>query len=79
MTPSAVENDCWGARRKSRRRSCRPIPKLVTEDHYGGFPTVLLRLDKIVEKEQRALLTAAGPASAGESDDRKTAFHVPRS
>jgi hypothetical protein len=33
--------------------------KFFTENHYRGFPAVLVRLDKISEKELRALLTAA--------------------
>ncbi len=30
-----------------------------TEDHYRGFPAVLVRLDKVSEKELRGLLTLA--------------------
>jgi len=33
--------------------------KFFTEDHYKGFPAVLVRLKKVGEKEMRALLTAA--------------------
>jgi hypothetical protein len=33
--------------------------KFFTESHYRGFPAVLVRLDKIAEKELRALLTVA--------------------
>lgn len=33
--------------------------KFFTEDHYRGFPAVLVRLDKISSKELRGLLTAA--------------------
>ena len=33
--------------------------KFFTDDHYRGFPAVLVRLDKISAKELRALLTAA--------------------
>jgi hypothetical protein len=48
------------ARPKRRKRSCPLIRKnSFTENHYRGFPAVLVRLDKISEKELRALLTAA--------------------
>jgi hypothetical protein len=60
--PAARGSTCWPcvARRKRRKRSCPPIrKKFFTEDHYRGFPAVLVRLDKIPEKELRALLTAA--------------------
>ena len=33
--------------------------KFFTEDHYRGFPAVLVRLDRITEKELHALLAAA--------------------
>ena len=33
--------------------------KFFTDDHYRGFPAVLVRLDKVSAKELRALLTAA--------------------
>jgi hypothetical protein len=33
--------------------------KFFTEDHYRGFPAVLVRLDEISRDELRALLTAA--------------------
>jgi hypothetical protein len=33
--------------------------KFFTEDHYRGFPAVLVRLDRIAEMELGALLTAA--------------------
>jgi hypothetical protein len=33
--------------------------KFFTEDHYRGFPAVLVRLDEVSKDEMRALLTAA--------------------
>jgi hypothetical protein len=65
--PAVRGSRCWPcvARRKRRKRSRPPIRKnssrkiTFTEDHYRGFPAVLVRLDKIPEKELRALLTAA--------------------
>jgi hypothetical protein len=33
--------------------------KFFTDDHYRGFPAVLVRLDKVSANELRALLTAA--------------------
>ncbi len=33
--------------------------KFFTEDHYRGFPAVLVRLDEVSQDELRALLTAA--------------------
>jgi hypothetical protein len=33
--------------------------KFLTEDHYRGFPAVLVRLDEVSKDEMRVLLTAA--------------------
>jgi hypothetical protein len=41
--------------------------KFFNEDHYRGFPAVLVRLEKVGEKELRALLTAAWRCQAPKS------------
>ncbi|MCE4226860.1 MmcQ/YjbR family DNA-binding protein [Methylobacterium sp. C25] len=40
-----------------------------TDDHYRGFPAVLVRLDRVVETDLQALLTAGqAPSVLGETN-----------